>query len=288
MIRKPVVSGRFYPEVAEEIVGLIDDCTSSRLGVRDSAIPPAGRLLGLIMPHAGFMFSGPVASWGIRRLKAENPLPPRLLLLGPKHTVSGSPAAISRATAWETPLGNVPIDPELRQALHETGEFEMDDRAHAGEHSLEVQLPFLQHLYGKTPFAVAPVALGYTDFDDCQRWGNALAGVLTQARFAGVPVIISSDFSHETPREEAYRLDGEAIELIQKLDGKGFFTLVRDEDRSICGVVPITVFLQCIRGWKNVSARKLAYSTSMDVMPHPAGVGYACVAFEQTAVPSRS
>ncbi len=281
MIRKPVVAGRFYPDDADELIAVMDNCERSPLGVRDTKIEPAGRLLGLIMPHAGYIFSGPVATWGMKRLAAEQPVPTRLLLLGPKHTPYGSPAAISAADSWKTPLGSVTVDDELRQALRRTGEFEIDDDAHAYEHSLEVQLPFLQKFFGKTPFTVTPVALAYTDYEDCRRWGTALAGVLTQPCFDSVTTIISSDFSHETPRDVAYRIDGEALDVIQKLDDRGFFTMVRDEDRSICGVVPITAFMNCIKGLPRVSARRLAYSTSMDVMSHPAGVGYACVAFEQ-------
>ncbi|HNV70504.1 MAG TPA: AmmeMemoRadiSam system protein B, partial [Candidatus Ozemobacteraceae bacterium] len=203
MIRKPVVAGRFYPDDIDELIGVMENCAQSPLGVRAQVVPSHGRLLGLIMPHAGYIFSGPVVTWGLKRLSAEQPHPTRLLLLGPKHTPYGAVAAVSGAQAWKTPLGEVAVDDELRSALRESGEFEVDDGAHAYEHSLEVQLPFLQKQYGKTPFTITPVAMSFTDYEDCRRWGTALAGVLTQPRFSSVCTIISSDFSHETPRDLA-------------------------------------------------------------------------------------
>ena len=281
MIRQPAVSGRFYPSNPKELRQLMDQCEASPIGVQERQIPFEGQLLGLIIPHAGFIFSGPVATWAMRRLAGETPLPKRLLLLGPKHTPYGARASISAASAWRTPLGDVPVDQELRKALMDTGEFENENDAHAGEHSLEVQLPFLQKLYGDQAFSVLPVALQWSEFSDCHRWGKAISTVLVDARFHGMPIIISSDFSHDTPRDRAYLIDNQALDTIETLDAEAFFNLVRDEDRSICGVIPITTFLCSIKGRSGVRMRRLTYATSMDVMPHPAGVGYAAVAFEQ-------
>lgn len=280
MIREPVVSGRFYPSAPTELLGLLEECEQHELGPGSRNPGVAGVLRGFIQPHAGFIFSGPVASWGIRRLAAEKPVPTRFLLLGPKHTPFGAKAAVSKAEGWRTPLGTVPVDEALRQAVVQTGVFTADDAAHAQEHSLEVQLPFLQRLFGKSPFAIVPIALHYAGFSECEAWGKALAGVLAQPAFGDVQVLVSSDFSHETPRSQAYRLDGEAIALIERLDAEAFHTLVVSEDRSICGVIPITVAMVALHR-PGIKARKLAYSTSMDVMAHPRGVGYASIVFEE-------
>ncbi|MFZ2957102.1 MAG: AmmeMemoRadiSam system protein B, partial [Candidatus Ozemobacteraceae bacterium] len=245
-----------------------------------------GRLLGLILPHAGFIFSGPVVTWGMKRLFAETPLPKRFLLLGPKHTPYGSPAAISPASAWRTPLGDVPLDEELRTALLETGAFDADAHAHAQEHSLEVQLPFLQASFERSqpspaPFSIVPLALHFAPFEQCLKWGAAIATVLSNPKFSDVRVLVSSDFSHDTPRAEAYRIDSEAINIIEHLSAEEFYRLIIEEDRSICGVIPITTFLCAISHLKRkILGSRLTYSTSMDVMSHPRGVGYAAVVFE--------
>lgn len=279
MKRNPVVSGRFYPADKQELLETISECESSPLGVGSKTIEAGGKLVGLILPHAGYVFSGPVVTWGMRRLSLEKPLPERFLLLGPKHTHYGAKAAISAADSWTTPLGDVPINSALREALLATGRFQADDEAHAFEHSLEVEIPFLQKLYAKNPFSVTPIALQYCSFADCQKWGEAIGSCLADPRFSDVRVIVSSDFSHETPKEEAYKLDGQALEIIESLEPKEFYDLVISEERSICGVIPITVFLCALKGRK-IRARCLKYSTSMDVMSHPRGVGYAAVSFE--------
>ncbi|RCK81561.1 MAG: AmmeMemoRadiSam system protein B [Candidatus Ozemobacter sibiricus] len=282
MIREPVVSGRFYPSSPKELVATMEACESHELGVGTRTIEAQGRLRGLILPHAGYMFSGPVATWGLRRLGAERPRPTRLLLLGPKHTPFGAAAAVSLAEGWRTPLGTVPLDEELRAAVLATGAFRGDDAAHAQEHSLEVQLPFLQWLYGKDAFTILPIAIHYADFAECAALGQALAGVLARPEFADVPILVSSDFSHETPRAAAYRLDSEALDLIERRDAQAFHSLVVTEDRSICGFIPITVALVALQK-RPLAVRRLTYATSMDVMPHPRGVGYAAVVMEEVA-----
>lgn len=278
-MREPAVSGRFYPDDPTELSETIRQCYGHRLGVGEHHHEQAGRLAGMIVPHAGYVFSGPVASWGYQRLADEKPRPRRLLMLGPKHTRYGAPAALSNEETWLTPLGSIETDETLRAALEQTGVFSRDNAAHTHEHSLEVQIPFVQHvMHGALP-KIVPLALAFAEFDQCLRWGRAIAGVLAKPEFADTVCVISSDFSHETPRAEAYRLDGEALDVILSLDAKAFHDLVVGEDRSICGVIPITVFLAALSG-RNIRATKLAYATSMDVMAHPRGVGYAAVVFE--------
>ncbi|MBF0502513.1 MAG: AmmeMemoRadiSam system protein B [Candidatus Riflebacteria bacterium] len=283
MIREPIVSGRFYPDSRDELLDTIEACAKPPLGIGNRSIETRGRLEGLILPHAGYIFSGPAVTWGMKRLREEHPMPGRLLLLGPKHTALGAPVAISPATAWRTPLGNVPIDDELRSALLENHAMVSDAGAHTHEHSLEVQLPFLQVTYGETPFSMVPIAFHFATLDECRTLGTWIGTILNRPGFADVRVLVSSDFSHETPRQEAYRLDAEAIGLIERLDAEGFYRLVTEDDRSICGVIPITIFLFAVAAMKkSIKGSCLTYSTSMDVMPHPRGVGYAAIAFENT------
>lgn len=286
MEREPAVSGRFYPSSPRSLEAAIAECRDHVLGPRDSKVAVSGRLAALVLPHAGYQFSGPVVAWGMKRLSLENPLPKRILLLGPKHTPYGAKASLSAATGWKTPLGVVQVDEGLRKALADTGAFTMEDEAHRHEHSIEVEIPFLQDLYGKTPFSVVPLALQYSAFKDCCAWGAVIAKVLGDPGFKDVLLVVSSDFSHDTPREEAYEIDGQAIERILSMDARSFYDLVVTEDRSICGFIPIStamVALKTLVGEK-VKAARLAYSTSMDVMDHPRGVGYAAISFEE---PSR-
>ncbi len=279
-MREPTVSGRFYPDDPTELEETIRQCYGHRLGVGDHHHPAQGRLAGMIVPHAGYIFSGPIASWGYRRLAEERPQPKRLLMLGPKHTPYGALAALSDEDAWLTPLGSLETDEPLRAALEETGCFARDDAAHELEHSIEVQIPFVQQAMKKQLPKIVPLALAFAEFEQCARWGTAIAGVLARPEFADTVCVVSSDFSHDTPRNDAYRLDGEALEMIGKLDARAFHEMVVGEDRSICGVIPITVFLHALASRK-VRATRLAYATSMDVMNHPRGVGYAAVIFEE-------
>jgi len=282
MNREPVVSGRFYPESPTELHQLITSCFSSPLGVGKKAIPVAGKLRGLVLPHAGYIFSGPIVTWGMARLQQEKPVPRRFLLLGPKHTPYGVKAAVSGVRGWRTPLGVVPVDEPLRESLIASGLFRSDNAAHAQEHSIEVMLPFLQEAFGTQVFSILPLALGYADFATVQGWGEALSLILADEQFADVCVIISSDFSHDTTRTEAYHIDGQALDVIESGDAEKFYRLVVDEERSICGVMPLSTWL-CATAGRPMKISRLAYSTSMDVMEHPRGVGYAAIAFEETA-----
>lgn len=283
MNREPVVSGRFYPEIPAELRQLIGSCFSSPLGVGEKVVPVTGKLRALVLPHAGYIFSGPVVSWGMARLRREKPIPRRFLLLGPKHTPYGAKAAVSAVRGWRTPLGVIPVDNPLRDALVGSGLFQADNSAHAQEHSIEVMLPFLQNLAGTEAFTILPLALGFAEFETIRTWGEALSLILGDEQFADVCVIISSDFSHETPRNEAYRIDAQALDVIETGDAEQFYRLVVEEDRSICGVIPITTWL-CASAGRSLKISRLAYSTSMDVMEHPKGVGYAAIAFEDDRV----
>ena len=280
-VRAPVVSGRFYEDDPAALRAQIRECYEHPLGVGERSMPRQGKLIGLIAPHAGYMFSGPVASWSFARLRDEEPRPGRVLLLGPKHTMYGSELAAARAVGWRTPLGTVSVAAELRDAVVAAGAAEADDDAHAAEHSLEVMLPFLQDVFAGAPMSILPLAIGYLSATKCREVGEALGRVLAEPEFADVVTVVSSDFSHETPRDEAWRLDAQALATIEKRDADGFYRQVVGEHRSICGVMPITVFLHATAALP-LTVTRLTYATSMDVMPHPRGVGYAAVAFERT------
>ncbi len=282
MYREPLVAGRFYESNREGLKQQIEQCFQHPLGIGNKDLQANGRLIAMISPHAGYMFSGPPASHGFARLKLEQPLPERVVLLGPKHTQFGAGFSISNAESWQTPLGLVKVDQDFARNLADAvPDLRLDDAAHRFEHSIEVQLPFLQHIYQEKPLKIVPVALGYTSFGILKNLVEK-----TKEFFDEVDdleknlIIVSSDFSHDTPREEAYRLDSEVIDRILALDAKGFFDLVDLENRSVCGLMPIAALLLLIEDL-SVKAVRLAYSTSMDIMRHERGVGYASIIFEE-------
>jgi hypothetical protein len=278
MIRLPIVAGRFYESEPESLVRQIDSFFHS---ARSIPLPAKGRLVSLISPHAGYVFSGKPAAAGFLRLKAEKVLPERIIILGPKHTAYGPDLSVSAATEWETPLGNVKVDNEFCSEICEIApEFKLDNQAHRYEHSIEVQLPFLQHIYKRKSFRIVPVAIGYCAYSYLQQQFKKI-GELLQNDSKDTLIIVSSDFSHDTPRDLAYKLDLQAVEKITSLAAQEFYELVISENRSICGVMPITGLLTVLENKKDVTGSLIHYSTSMDVMPHDRGVGYASICFEE-------
>ncbi len=284
MIREPAVAGRFYEADADLLKAQIDDCLKHRLGASATPAAVQGRLAGFIAPHAGYMFSGPVASHAFERLARENPLPQTIILLGPKHTRYGAEFSLSAASAWETPLGAVEVDVAWRERLLSAVKtLKSDNDAHALEHSIEVQLPFLQCFMPAGP-AILPIALHYAPFKVIEKLASEIAEVMAADKSHRIMLIASSDFSHDTPREEAYRLDREVIDRILALDAEGFYRIIVEEDRSVCGLMPITALLIILaRTGRNIDATLLKYATSMDIMRHERGVGYASIIFEEKA-----
>ncbi|HAE38410.1 MAG TPA: AmmeMemoRadiSam system protein B [Candidatus Riflebacteria bacterium] len=280
MQREPAVAGRFYQARPEQLRQQIKECFAHQLGVGQNVAPATGRLLAFIAPHAGYMFSGPVASHAFARMRVEKPQPTTLVLLGPKHTHHGARFSVSAAASWKTPLGNLPVDQTLcRRLVAAVSELELDDGAHLYEHSLEVQLPFAQYSLDNTP-KIVPIAFAYDSFEEIASVAAAIGKVLAAEPEGSLCIVCSSDFSHDTPRDEAYRLDAEVIKKITSLDARGFYNLIVSEDRSVCGLMPITALLVMLHPMK-VAARLLKYATSMDVMDHDRGVGYAAIIFEE-------
>lgn len=282
MIREPVVAGRFYQEDPLRLEQQLSACFSHRLGAGEVAENCENPLKAMIAPHAGYMFSGPVASHGFARIAREKIPFDTVIMLGPKHTRFGAGFAVSGCDHWRTPLGEVRLDCEAVSLLVESSEiFRISDEAHAYEHSLEVLLPFLQYSLNRTP-QIVPVAIGYHDFRTLSKAAGEIKMLLEKLHKKKVLVLVSSDFSHDTPKAMAYRLDNEVIEMILAQKSEEFYNKITDEDRSVCGVMPITVMLEIFKN-ASLSARLLKYATSMDIADHDRGVGYASIIFEDAA-----
>jgi len=266
-VRSPAVAGRFYPGDAAT---LRRDVASYLKG------EPKTRALGCVVPHAGYMYSGHVAGAVYARLE----LPPesaskRFVILCPNHTGAGEPLAIMSASAWATLLGNVKIDSELAARLKAAFPYlEEDTQAHRAEHSLEVQLPFLQILL--PDFSFVPICIGAGQLPVLQALGQAIASVLKDD--AGVMVIASSDMNHYESDAITRVKDKLAIERILALDAAGLHETVRRERISMCGYGPTVAMLTATKALGATQAELVKYATSGDINgERDAVVGYAGV-----------
>lgn len=268
MLRLPAVAGRFYPDDPRELARQIAAFTA-----------PAGEsprpAIACMVPHAGYRYSGHVAGAVYARLK----LPHRFLLLGPRHFPRGKDQAILSEGAWQTPLGRAKIDSELARELKSAcGELCEDQVAHATEHALEVQLPFLQSL--TSDFRFVPIALGTTDYTQLESLGRAIAEVLRR-QSDPVLVIASSDMNHYEPDEVTRRKDGQALERLLALDGRGLFDVVRREGVTMCGFGPAVSMLTAAGLLGATKATLVRYATSGDISgDRDEVVGYAGVIVE--------
>jgi AmmeMemoRadiSam system protein B len=259
MDREPAVAGRFYPadtaRLARDVAALLGPAQ------------PDAPALGILAPHAGYVFSGAVAGATYARVA----VPERAVVLCPNHTGLGARVALWPGGAWTTPLGSVPIDDGLTAALRACPLVEVDRLAHLREHALEVQLPFLQ--VRRPGIAIAALCLGPLSAREAEALGRAVA-----AAVRGRPALIvaSSDMSHYVAEAVAREKDGHALERILDLDAHGLHATVRREDISMCGVVPATVMLAAARELGAREATVVRYATSGDVTgDRDSVVGYA-------------
>ncbi len=269
-MRDPYVAGQFYSGSRERLEGQIKGCFLSDIGPGE--LPKSGGaerdIAGCVVPHAGYMYSGAVAAHVYAELAKQNQ-PDTIVIISPNHTGSGSSAALSHED-WKTPLGVVETDKETVDALFKGCEaLDIDETAHMEEHSLEVQLPFLQYLY--RTFKIVPICMKRSDSDVVEN----IAGCLSKIK-KDILVIASSDFTHYESHESATQKDKNAISHISNMDEKGFLQTVYENNLSICGYGPIAV---CIAAAKKLGAKRaelLKYSTSGDVTgDYNQVVGYA-------------
>ncbi|HLJ42413.1 MAG TPA: AmmeMemoRadiSam system protein B [Candidatus Acidoferrales bacterium] len=262
MIRPAAVSGRFYPADAAMLLRQIDGCVS----VASQKI----RARGCIVPHAGYMYSGHVAGTVYGALD----LPSRFILLGPRHYPHGERLAILSQGAWTTPLGDAKIDVALADAMKKSFPLLREDAvAHSLEHSLEVQLPFLQTL--AEDFTFVPIVLGTDRFDALEMLGHAVAQVV-RGQKETVLIIASSDMNHRESDTITRVKDRKAINAILALDAHELYDTVRRENITMCGYGPAVVMLTAARELGSTSAELLQYATSGDVNgDHENVVGYA-------------
>jgi MEMO1 family protein len=276
MRRKPAVAGYFYP--AEPSV--------LRAAMERLLAPPVDTqpVKAVVSPHAGIQYSGAVAGAVYAYLR----VPEVFLLLGPNHAGLGPPMALNTEGEWETPLGTVSIDDELAAALIEAApRIQEDSVAHAREHALEVQLPFLQAI--GTAFRIVPLLLGLLSYDVCAELGHAIARTV-HGTGRSVVIIASTDMTHcgrsyrhlppagMTAHAFACQEDRYAVERIVALDPLGLYRVVRERNITMCGFIPTTVALLACQELGATSATLVRYTTSGEVSgDRDTAVGYAGV-----------
>jgi hypothetical protein len=268
MLRLPAVAGQFYPANPKELVAAVRAYTKA-----DNEQPKV-KARACLVPHAGYMFSGGVAGAVFGRIA----LTQTILVIGVRHYPHGAPLAILSEGAWRTPLGDIPIESSLAVRLRkECTALREDSVAHSREHSLEVELPFLQVLAPE--FSLVPVAVGTVRFEELRETGEGIARAL-QNTPADVLIVTSSDMNHYEDDGITRDKDKKAIDRMLQLDPQGLYDVCREEHISMCGLGPAVTMLTAIKQLGASTAELVRYATSGDINGNrDEVVGYAGMIF---------
>jgi AmmeMemoRadiSam system protein B len=277
-IRRPTQAGAFYAGSQQSLREQIESCFRHKLG--PGSIPKIAdkklhNIIGVVCPHAGYMYSGPIAAHGYSRL-AQSGKPDTVIILGPNHTGNGSALAAMREGVWSTPLGNVEVDTATADLItHASDIIDVDDSAHAFEHSIEVQLPFLQYLYGSS-FRFVPICFLMQDLESSREVGSALAKALAGKNAV---IIASTDMTHYEPQRSAEKKDKAAVDAVLKLDEAQLYSTVEAFSITMCGLGPTMTLISAAKALGAKKAELLCYKTSGDITgDYSAVVGYASIA----------
>ena len=268
MLRLPAVAGQFYPADPRELTRLIRKFSADNPATRKT------RVRACLVPHAGYIYSGSVAGAVFARVI----LPKQVVVLGVRHSPMGEDLAILSEGAWRTPLGDAPVDESLAQKVKAAcPSLREDGVAHSREHSLEVEIPFLQIL--DPDFSFVPVAVGTLRFEELQDLGNGLARVLKESQ-EDILIVTSSDMNHYEPDDVTRIKDAKAIDYMKAVDAKGLFEVCRKEKISMCGLGPAVAMLTAMKELGVQCGEVVRYATSGDVNgDRDAVVGYAGMIF---------
>jgi len=268
MLRLPAVAGRFYPSDPKDLIAVVREYSQP-----DSMRQPTP-VKACLVPHAGYMYSGHVAGAVFARVV----LPAKIIVLGVRHYPRGEPAAILSDGAWRTPLGDAPIDAALGEELRRACPLLREDEvAHSSEHSLEVQIPFLQVL--APGFTFVPMALGTVRFESLVNIGEAIARVIRNSK-ENVFLLTTSDLNHYEDDATTRAKDRKAIDRLLALDPQGLYDTCRNEEISMCGLGPAVAMLTALRVLGLEKPELVKYATSADVSGDRSQVvGYAGMIF---------
>ena len=277
-VRKPAVAGQFYPADPSELSSLIEECYVHRLGPGKPPPAPRGNadVVAVVCPHAGYVYSGPVAAHSYLHVSSLSD-PELIVVVAPNHYGIGSGVSTFRSGDWETPLGRMHVDADAARRFVELAEIaSFDPDAHRLEHSLEVQLPFLQKIYGdKVP--LLPVSLVFQDMETARTLASAIAKVVRGRRAV---LVASSDLTHYEPAAVAKEKDTALIKQVLKMDTEGFYSTLERLDVTSCGFGAIATIMEAARALGLEKAELLKYASSGDTTgDNVQVVGYGALRF---------
>jgi len=274
IVRPPAVAGMFYNLNSEMLKKQIKSCFDHKLGPKKIK---EEKFIATVVPHAGYPYSGPVAAWSYSKISKCN-----YIILGPNHRVFSSRFGVMKEGVWKTPLGSANIDDKVASKLIESSPLlEYDILAHESEHSIEVQLPFLQYRFNED-FKFVPICVinEYPSFDfleECRVVGKTIADVIKKEKKKWV-IIASSDFSHYIPYGDAFSVDNYVIDAILRLNEKDFFLRLQEKNASVCGFGPIAIAMIASKELGAKKGELLKYTTSGDISADKgAVVGYGSI-----------
>ncbi len=291
-IREPAVAGVFYEADPEKLREQIEWCIKHPIGPGEVKLEREQDVTAVpivISPHAGYIFSGPVAAHAFLELKKYNK-PRTVIIAGPNHYGIGAPVAICEEGVWKTPFGEIEIDTEVARKLTKKCKMlEIDWYAFVREHSIEVQIPFLQYFFGNA-FKIVPICLFYQEADVAECVGKAIGEVMKEYEPGEIIYVASTDWTHYEPHEVAVKKDMMAIEKVLQLDLKGFYETIMRYSISVCGYGAVGAAIVAAKTIGVKKVRLLKHATSGDVIrvkPEMYGelafsdevVGYAAIAF---------
>ncbi len=267
--RRPAVAGAFYPSNPQRLGGMIDGFMSDAGGAQ-----AIGGVVGLLSPHAGYVYSGPVAAYSFRQVPRDATL---AVVLAPSHRARFNGASVLPEGIYETPLGDVPIDAGIGANLKNRNNFSVIKEAHEMEHSLEVQVPFLQRVLKE--FSIVPVIVGTVEIDTCVTIAEGLRDSLIGESRKFI-VIISSDLSHYYAYGAAQTMDGRFIEALKTFDPKKVKDAISVGKAEACGEGPILAGMTLCRYLGAAKVEVLKYANSGDTAgSKDQVVGYLSAAF---------
>ena len=275
--RRTAVAGQFYPGNPEQLRDKLMSCYHHPLGpgsLPETAGGPVQGVVGFVVPHAGYDYSGPVAAHVFHRVGRLG-RPDVAVLMGPNHHGLGRALALSPWLWWGTPLGDLSVDSALGESLKaRVAGLEPDVKPHQKEHSVEVQPPFLLHIYG-TSLPILPIAMADHSLATARVLGEALAQALEGT---SAVVLASSDLNHYRPEQEIRQEDGYALEALRAMDEEGLARVAHERNLNMCGLGPMLATMVACRSLGVTSAPLLAYWTSGDTCgDRRRVVGYAAV-----------
>jgi AmmeMemoRadiSam system protein B len=274
-LRKPAVAGSFYAGDSKSLNMQIENCFLHKIGPGEiPAVNPKreNNIIGLVSPHAGYMYSGPVAANGFHKIALDG-TPDTIIILGPNHRGFGEDISIMVEGKWETPLGKLEIDTDIAENILKNSKIiKNDTRAHQYEHSIEVQLPFIQYIFGKD-IKFVPICMTRqdinTDIEIAQSICSSVVG-------KNILIVASSDFTHYETQEYAENVDKQAINAILEFNPKKLYNMIYRQNLTMCGPGPITAMLITSKTLGAKKAELLKYATSGDITGmYDQVVGYA-------------